>query len=397
MQLFDYDRATSIMNSAGIDVILATSRHGVGYLSDYWHPVSDQFYVLWDTEATHMNVVGLPAARERDAFIVVGASESTTIGIMDPWIQDRRFWGPGYYIQTWDNPLDPDPPSGDAMEVTANALKEKGLDKGTIAIEKRFLGSKYSDRLMELLPNATFVDAEDAIWQLRMIKCDEEIRRFRIACDRTSKVWLDTIHEAEEGMTQPDLQAVYKRLCVENGVDYERAYVIYGPAGLDLSNGSPASGDVELKKGMFIRIDGQAKYQGYICNLSRIVGFGEVSDSLAKAHAVEKWLVERCMEEMKPGMKCSTLREIELKLYDDIGYPPVIPYTGHGVGRVVHEPPYIALNDHTVLQPNMVETLEPTICHSEGGDIFVSIEDQFLLTNDGIEWLTEKAPMDLYV
>jgi len=261
MQLFDYDRATSIMNSAGIDVILATSRHGVGYLSDYWHPVSDQFYVLWDTEATHMNVVGLPAARERDAFIVVGASESTTIGIMDPWIQDRRFWGPGYYIQTWDNPLDPDPPSGDAMEVTANALKEKGLDKGTIAIEKRFLGSKYSDRLMELLPNATFVDAEDAIWQLRMIKCDEEIRRFRIACDRTSKVWLDTIHEAEEGMTQPDLQAVYKRLCVENGVDYERAYVIYGPAGLDLSNGSPASGDVELKKGMFIRIDGQAKYQ----------------------------------------------------------------------------------------------------------------------------------------
>jgi Xaa-Pro aminopeptidase len=142
--------------------------------------------------------------------------------------------------------------------------------------------------------------------------------------------------------------------------------MIFGPAGLDLSNGSPASGDVELKKGMFIRIDGQAKYKGYICNLSRIVGFGEVSDSLAKAHSVEKWLVERCMEEMKPGMKCSDLRQIELDLYDDIGYPPVIPYTGHGVGRVVHEPPYIALNDHTVLQPNMVETLEPTICHSEG-------------------------------
>lgn len=57
MQLFDYDRATSIMNSVGIDVILATSRHGVGYLSDYWHPVSDQFYVLWDAEATHMTVV----------------------------------------------------------------------------------------------------------------------------------------------------------------------------------------------------------------------------------------------------------------------------------------------------------------------------------------------------
>ena len=144
-----------------------------------------------------MTVVGLPADSERDAFIVAGASEATTLGIMDPWIRDRRFWGPGYYIQTWDNPLDPNPPFGDAMEVTANALKEKGLERGTIAIEKRYLGSKYSERLQELLPNATFVDAEDAIWQLRMIKCDEEIRRFRIACDRTSKVWLDTVHEAQ--------------------------------------------------------------------------------------------------------------------------------------------------------------------------------------------------------
>ena len=241
------------------------------------------------------------------------------------------------------------------------------------------------------------MDAEDAIWQLRMIKCDEEIRRARIACERGSKVWLDTIHEAEEGMTQPELQSVYKRLCIENGVDYERAYMIFGPAGLDLSNGSPASGDLELKKGMFIRIDGQSKYKGYICNLSRIVGFGEVNDSLAEAHKIEKWLVERCMEEMKPGMTASDVSKIELKLYDDIGYSPVVPYTGYGVGRVVHEPPYLALNDHTVLQPNMIETLEPTICHSEGGDMFISIEDQFLITNDGIEWLTEPASMELYV
>jgi Xaa-Pro aminopeptidase len=146
------------------------------------------------------------------------------------------------------------------MEVTANALKEKGLANGTIAIEMRYLGSKYSERLQALLPNATIVYAEAALWQLRMIKCDEEIRRFRIACELGSKIWLDTIHEAQEGMTQPELQAVYKRLCIENGADYERAYMIFGPAGLDLSNGSPASGDVARKKGMFIRIDGQAKY-----------------------------------------------------------------------------------------------------------------------------------------
>jgi hypothetical protein len=34
------------MGAAGIDIILATTRHDVEYLSDYCHPVSDQFYVL---------------------------------------------------------------------------------------------------------------------------------------------------------------------------------------------------------------------------------------------------------------------------------------------------------------------------------------------------------------
>ena len=50
--------------------------------------------------ATHMTVLGLPADAKSEAFIVAGASEATTLQIMDPWIQDRRYRGLGYYIQT---------------------------------------------------------------------------------------------------------------------------------------------------------------------------------------------------------------------------------------------------------------------------------------------------------
>lgn len=75
-----------------------------------------------------------------------------------------------------------------------------------------------------------------------------------------------------------------------------------------------------------------------------------------------------------------------------------VPYTGHGVvGRVVHEPPYLALNDATLLEPGMSVTLEPHIIFSGDGDIFVGMEDHFLITNDGAEWLTESAPMGLHV
>ncbi len=397
MQLFDYERASRLMEESGIDVTLASSKHGVGYLSDYWHPVSDDYYVLWDTTATHKTLVGLPAEESRGAFVVAGASEATTIALFDPWIKDRRYWGPGYYIQTWNNPLDPNPDPGDPMETAADALREKGLAGATIGIESRYLGVKYASRLQELLPQARLVDAEAVLWGLRMVKSDEEIRRLREACVRTGKAWLDTVHAAQEGMTEGELQRVFAQKCLAEGLEYERAYVIFGPAGLSLINGSPPSRGNRLKRGQFIRIDAQGKFEGYICNLSRIVGFGEVTAGMRRAHSIERGLVERMMPELKPGVKASRVREIELSLYEETGYPPVVPYTGHGVGRVVHEPPYLALNDHTVLQPNMIVTLEPTICYSEGGDIFVSIEDQFLITQDGAEWMTESASMDLYV
>ncbi len=397
MQLFDREKASRLMKDQGIDLLLASSKHGVGYLSDYWHPVSDDYYVLWAVEATHKTFVGVPADQAAEPFLVAGASEQTTISIMDPWIEDRRYWGPGYYIQTWDDPLATDPDPGDPMAVVADAIESRGLTSGTIAIEKRFLGIKYVEALLRRLPDIELVDAEAILWQLRMVKSEEEQKRLRESCLRTSRAWLATVRDAQAGMTQPELQRVFVKHCMDGGLEYERAYVIFGPAGLSLINGSPASGDVRLKPGMFIRIDAQAKFGGYVCNLSRVTAHGEVDDAMAEAHRLERQLILDLIPELKPGVAVADIRRRELALYEEIGHPPLVPYTGHGVGRVVHEPPYLALNDSTILEPGMSVTLEPHIMYSGDGDIFVGMEDHFLITNDGAEWLTESAPMSLHV
>ena len=167
MKLFDQERASNLMEAAGVDCLLATSKHNVAYLSDYWHAVSDDYYVLWDTSVTHKTFCGVPADPAKEAFLVAGASETTTLEREDPWIKDRRYWGPGYYIQTW-GVAKPEP--GDPTAVVADALIEKGLSSGTIAVERRYLGVSYFDQLVERLPNARFVDAEEIIWKLRKIK-----------------------------------------------------------------------------------------------------------------------------------------------------------------------------------------------------------------------------------
>ena len=45
----------------------------------------------------------------------------------------------------------------------------------------------------------------------------------------------------------------------------------------------------------------------------------------------------------------------------------------------------------------MVVTVEPTVQFSGDGDIFISLEDQFLITEDGAEYLTAAASLDLYL
>ena len=144
MKLLDYDKASRLMDKSGIDVILASSPPNVRYLADYWHSASDEYYLLWDTSVTHKTLAGIPKREADGPFLVAGASEKTNISILDPWIQERHFWGPGYYIQTWKEP-NPDP--GNPMDVAAEVLAEKGFAESCIAVEKRYLGVGYFERL----------------------------------------------------------------------------------------------------------------------------------------------------------------------------------------------------------------------------------------------------------
>ncbi len=50
-----------------------------------------------------------------------------------------------------------------------------------------------------------------------------------------------------------------------------------------------------------------------------------------------------------------------------------------------------------MLEPGIVVTLEPTITFTSDGDLNISIEDQYVITEDGNECLTTEASLDLYV
>ena len=388
VRLFDYDRASALMRAAEVDLILASSRPNVGYFADYWHSVSDEFYVLWDTDVVHYTLCGIPRDEALGPFLVPGADETTAVEDSDPWIKERYFWGPGYYMTRWQED-DPDP--GHPMDVAAEVLRSKGLERGTVAVEMRYLGASYLNRLRALLPDLRLVDAEPILWKLRKIKTPEEQRRLQEACGRTVRAWATVAAGLHEGLTEVEIQRQFVHAFAEEDMVYERAYIIVGPSGKQLNNGTPLPGDTALTQEMLVRCDIQGRYEGYLCNMSRLAGVGTTNGGLRDVVAQVTDLVESLSKLLRPGTKVTEVRILELDTYRKLGVTPLIPYTGHGVGRVVHEPPYLSLKDDTVLEPGMVVTLEPGIVYTRGGEINICIEDQYLITEEGATCLTANA------
>ena len=72
------------------------------------------------------------------------------------------------------------------------------------------------------------------------------------------------------------------------------------------------------------------------------------------------------------------------------GYDMFIPIVGHGVGRDVHEPPFLSPVDDSIIQVGMVLAVEIALRISGLGS--VNIEDEVLVTESGTELITTASP-----
>ncbi len=61
-------------------------------------------------------------------------------------------------------------------------------------------------------------------------------------------------------------------------------------------------------------------------------------------------------------------------------------HTGHGLGRLLHEPPYLDVGDERVLAPGMVVSVEPGIYVPGLGGFRHS--DTVVVTEDGVRSIT---------
>jgi Xaa-Pro aminopeptidase len=97
---------------------------------------------------------------------------------------------------------------------------------------------------------------------------------------------------------------------------------------------------------------------------------------------------EAAIEFVRPGASMGELDRLVRNGLAEIGYPgqPTHPIC-HGVGARAHEPPYPHQAAGGVFEEGMVLAVEPGAYWEGGGGL--RVEDNFLVTADGLEKLSE--------
>ena len=215
MILFDPEKASHLMKQWDVHVLLPHTLLNAGYLVDHWkHDLYTSIgpWTTFDRDEPYQLLVGLPQDRQIEPFVTCRrASEEGDMYNWDVWIQDRRVWGPDVPPRAMNSPLGPavTDPYIDPYEAAVDALRERGLERATIGIERRFLGIEAFEKLQRLLPEATFRDALGLFHELRMVKTEEEIRRMRIVAAATQEAYRAALKCVQPGMTGLDFEHIF--------------------------------------------------------------------------------------------------------------------------------------------------------------------------------------------
>jgi Xaa-Pro dipeptidase len=300
-------------------------------------------------------------------------------------------------IRTWGST--PGVAGPDPLSVVKDVLFEKNLSKAKGAIELgtgQRMGMTVSqfEELKRLLPAIQFVDCSSIMWTLRKVKSQKEIEYIRESCRITDAAFDATFRFTKEGVTEFEMQKVLGSTMMQEGADVPGFLVVAsGVERYDMINPYASMRRVEI--GDMVNLDIGAIFKGYWSDLTRGFFIGKPTDRQTAFYEAAKEIHQAAINTVKPGIPVSEVDKAAEKTIERLGYQPyVLHRTGHSLGLEVHELPSVSADDHTILEPGMVLTIEPGIYDFSIGAF--RIEDTIVVTEKGFDYLTN-SPRDILI
>ena len=250
------------------------------------------------------------------------------------------------------------------------------------------------------------------------LKSEPEIDKMR----KAGKIVADVIMILKDlivpGITTMELDEKVEAFIRDQGaIPSEKGYCVPGiptpfPASIcasindEVVHGIP-SRDRILQKGDIISIDVMACFEGYHGDAAFTYPVGEVSSEKQRLMDVTRESLEKGISKAKSGNTVGDVGHIIEDYVASAGFGIVRDYTGHGLGKKLHEPPQVPNFGRpgrgVTLKSGMTIAIEPMVMTGDekvvtGPDGWVVLtadgsdaahfEKTVLITDDGVEILT---------
>ena len=152
-----------------------------------------------------------------------------------------------------------------------------------------------------------------------------------------------------------------------------------------LVHGIPSKKTI-LKEGDIVSCDCMATLDGYVADATRTFPVGKISDEAQRLIDTTKEAFFNGVKLIKPGVRLGIVSHAIQMTAEKAGYTVTPDYTGHGVGKEVHEDPYVpncgSIHDGPILQKGMTIAVEPMINQGKV-DLVVDRDGWTTRTKDG--------------
>lgn len=281
------------------------------------------------------------------------------------------------------------------LDATVRALRQEGLDRGRIGIDKQawYLTIGDYETLQARLPQVIFVDAAMLVEEMRIVKSPAEQAYSRRAGRIASDAMRHCLASIRPGMTELDLQAEAYGALLRGGSEYQGLPPLIN-TGIRATMAHATAEGRRIENGDVVYLEMAASVKRYHAAVLRCAWVGQPPDLALKMTDVCRRALEAGIAMMKPGVPCEEVDRACRKVVEDAGYGASFRHkAGYSIGIALppdwSEARAIMLRggEKRELRPGMIFHILPACI--EYRDHCVGVSHTVLITETGHEVLTD--------
>ena len=365
------DNLRNVMNNNNLDMIILTSMHNIAYYTGFIYCSFGRPY-------------GCIITKNKISTI------SANIDSSQPW---RRSHSNNVIYTDWKR--------DNYLKAIVSIIGRDEPPKN-IGIENDHVTLDIKEKFTSLFNFSKFFDVSKNLMKLRMIKSKEEIEIIKNGARIADIGGEEIVNNIKVGASELEI-AIAGRDRMEREIaktypdaEYMDTWVWF-QSGINTDGAHNPKTSRKLLSGDILSLNTFPMISGYYTALERTLFLNDIDDASLKAWEANIKVHKRGLELIKPGVKCSDICHELNDLFAQLGYLQYRTFGyGHSFGVLSHfygRESGLELREDvdTILEPNMVISMEPMIMIPEGkpGAGGYREHDILVINESGVENITK--------